>query len=1010
MKKNHLLTLVLSGASLLLSATENTSTIFYNGFDTAADFARFTMVDDIPASSDVSLAWEYDATTQSAKINLYDTGFWVFLITPSLQLQTGTTYSVSVKAQLEAAYGEQSLSIYIGTANTLQEIRKKRIINTPVTNTGTWQNIETEFTVTEDGTYYIGILDASMDYNCIMFIDDVTIKAKHLLSAPDAVTELTATAGENGSKKASISFRAPEIDMEGNDINYLEKIELYRAADLIETFENPTPSNTCNYTDLNATEGINTYNVYAYNESGKGRVATTSVFVGIDSPATPANVTATDKGESITISWDAPTVGKNGGYIDPSQLTYNITDLTTGKHIENIQTTSYSYSPTLSTRQELFQFEVVATNPTGTGDAANSNTVMFGEPYTVPFQESFAGTKNTAGPWGVQIINQGGDNPPLWIIREQGLNPLTAPQDHDYGVISFRPMSSKDKGFLYSGKISLENTTEPVLQFYIYNNNRDNNVLKVLISLDGGSFSEVKNINILELGKTGWNKVMVPLSNYLSAGYIQVGFEAWAQSTYLGCIHIDNIRIKDLLEYDLVATGVIAPKGIKAGCKDKIKVEIFNDGENTATGYSVALYRDGKLEKTQEGTTLAADEETELAFDIVPDPRYSEETSFYAIIVYNADQNQDNNTTPSVSLKITPSPYPTATNLNATVKGDKAELNWTAPVIGSSIPTTEDFESYHSFITAEIGEWTLVDNDGLATTIPSDTYGKSCRFDNAGNPMAYIVFNPEEAGLQTTDALGQPSSWAPHSGESVLAAFSSGTDMTDDWFISPLLAQNANTLSFFARKISELYGTETLEILYSTTGNNISDFSSLLEINLEGRWNEYRYNLPASTKHFAIRHKSFDSLAALIDDITFYPSYLDFDNMTLTGYNIYRDDVKINTITAENTSFTDTPETTGVYTYAVTAVYDKGESAYSNLANADFSNGAATLLTERKVKVYSVGGAILIENAEGFQVQVFGVDGKILFENKKFDGKRIYTAPGIYLAKVGNKSYKVVVQ
>ena len=51
---------------------------------------------------------------------------------------------------------------------------------------------------------------------------------------------------------------------------------------------------------------------------------------------------------------------------------------------------------------------------------------------------------------------------------------------------------------------------------------------------------------------------------------------------------------------------------------------------------------------------------------------------------------------------------------------------------------------------------------------------------------------------------------------------------------------------------------------------------------------------------------------------------------TFQGYNIYRDDVKVNTTPVTDNTFVDEPSANGIYKYNVTAVYAEGESCISN--------------------------------------------------------------------------------
>lgn len=50
----------------------------------------------------------------------------------------------------------------------------------------------------------------------------------------------------------------------------------------------------------------------------------------------------------------------------------------------------------------------------------------------------------------------------------------------------------------------------------------------------------------------------------------------------------------------------------------------------------------------------------------------------------------------------------------------------------------DDFESYDDFLISDVGDWTLIDMDQLAT------YGmENIEWPNNYDPMAFMVFNPE---------------------------------------------------------------------------------------------------------------------------------------------------------------------------------------------------------------------------------------------------------------------------
>ena len=48
------------------------------------------------------------------------------------------------------------------------------------------------------------------------------------------------------------------------------------------------------------------------------------LFVGNDLPGIPQNIVLREQDGKALLTWDAPTTGQNGGYIDPTKLTYHI--------------------------------------------------------------------------------------------------------------------------------------------------------------------------------------------------------------------------------------------------------------------------------------------------------------------------------------------------------------------------------------------------------------------------------------------------------------------------------------------------------------------------------------------------------------------------------------------------------------------------------------------------------------------------------------------------------------
>lgn len=204
---------------------------------------------------------------------------------------------------------------------------------------------------------------------------------------------------------------------------------------------------------------------------------------------------------------------------------------------------------------------------------------------------------------------------------------------------------------------------------------------------------------------------------------------------------------------------------------------------------------------------------------------------------------------------------------------------------------TDNFESYDAFTVDPAGTWTYYDGDGGTTynynavTVPNLPYVGSC-----------IVMNPSQTDPDITD------SQSAHGGSQFLAIYNAvpstitSGSTTNDWVISPEIPfTNGGDLSFWARELTDQYGSEVMRILYSTTDNNPSSFMEIQTVNVSSTtWQQYSYSIPAGAKFVAFNCTSNDIFALFIDDITISfstpdpiivtnPSALDFGEINLPG-------------------------------------------------------------------------------------------------------------------------------
>ena len=217
------------------------------------------------------------------------------------------------------------------------------------------------------------------------------------------------------------------------------------------------------------------------------------------------------------------------------------------------------------------------------------------------------------------------------------------------------------------------------------------------------------------------------------------------------------------------------------------------------------------------------------------------------------------------------------TGLDVTVNGSSATITWDTQVI-TPVTISDDFEGHTAFTINSPGTvgWTYIDGDG-STTGAISGYNS---WNNANSEMAYIVFDPSQVTSQSGSG-NLSSSITAHSGSQFLASFyitSQNTNLqNDDWIVSPELNFAEDfTFSFYCRgghKSNNNSYTETYEVYYSTTTNDKSAFTNLIEsATVTGgnniQWTYKTYTVPSSAKYVAIKYASTDKYYFCIDDIT----------------------------------------------------------------------------------------------------------------------------------------------
>lgn len=149
-----------------------------------------------------------------------------------------------------------------------------------------------------------------------MFI--VTTDSDYNPECPGAA-EVISNSFAEGSLTGNVTFRLPSTRVDGTDIASDISWEATLDGTVISSGSGAAGSEvTIELTEL--AEGMH---YIALTPSVNGRTGESGyfeIFAGFDTPATPQNVSLT----STSVNWDAVTLGANGGYINASEVTYNV--------------------------------------------------------------------------------------------------------------------------------------------------------------------------------------------------------------------------------------------------------------------------------------------------------------------------------------------------------------------------------------------------------------------------------------------------------------------------------------------------------------------------------------------------------------------------------------------------------------------------------------------------------------------------------------------------------------
>lgn len=963
---------------------------YTNTFSASSDLDGWTIIN---ANDDGSwLTWRWNSFSYKMNSSANGAGCDDWFISPAFNLKADSLYILSYQYGMGYDNETASLRTTLGNGATA-EAQTITLDDMDKMHTGSARLKRIFYRPTAAGLYNFGLYNYGVGSSYIE-IDSVVFKAVAPVSAPGKVRSVQFTPDANGALGATISFTLPATDIDGNGLSSLSKVTIYDAEGNELACKTGVAPGAAVSMAVKAVKGFNTYSIVAANDKGGGWPVDVTRYVGLDVPTMATNLKARwgeDK-NIVVLSWDNATQGQNGGYVDAANFTYNLYkyDSMTASYTKLGETTGESEIEVqmmdLPDAQDQYIFGLTVSNEEGESGYARAGIIL-GNPYTLPYTEAFTGEGVTHAPY---VLDKGINNQ-TWNIDGGYYNTKIQPVNNDGAqLLMYNKALGEASGLFVSPIIDFTSTQKPMFHVWAHHSGAipETAYLGVKATIDGSNdYIEVAPKQTVD-GNNGWQEHIFDLSA-LNGKKAQIALEAYVPNPSVR-VFADNWTIKEATGNDLAVTGISQPYNPVAGDVANVKVTVVNKGATTAQGYSVLFnVNDATIAEEEASEPLAPGAAKTYTFTL-PLTAAAKNVMYNAQVMYD-DDNADNNLSSDVEVDARQLDLAAPTNL--TVEGDDL-LSWLAPEVPATRTETLTFEDVPVFTTDNINGWTTYDGDGNLSLTFVQYYDNYWPY--AYQPMAWMTWSAKEAGCP--DAA----MWTPYQGDNCLIHFGNfgadadgriDNDPDNDWFISPEIA-GGSELSFMTLSNET---TSSVEILTSSTDNKPESFTNkvaTVTYSAAASWQEVKVTLPADAKYVAIR-TVLDGFGIMIDDITYTTTVAP----VLKGYNVYRDNQVEGFVTDANAT------ATARASYAVSAVYDMGESTLSNMVVTAIAGINAV-----NANVSSGNGMITVTGAQGAKVCVYTASGQLVAGGTAGATERYSVSKGVYIVDINNKPYKLIVR
>ena len=969
---------------------------------TAGEFDILTRLD----ANGSGIDWEYNSGADNGKGALMcrtkndkASDAWIFF--PKVAITDASViYNVSAQVRAYLEQFPEDFDICIGKEATPQSMTV--VASCDNYNSYLYNEVKGEYIAPAPGEYIIGIHRRSGADAHTLSVHSIGIaESGKSTMAPAEATDLEAKADPTGVAAATISFNMPAVSISGVALDSNEELTAtVSSGNGGSATVSGKPGERVSVR-VAGPEGFSTFTVVVASPTyGNGNPATVTAYCGFDKPLAP---TVSCKGSidnmSLTVTWEDQTIGEHGGAVNTATLAHNIyvpadssgeywtlvAELPAGE-------TSYLYSVENYALQDIAYIGVVAINDKGSSSLGLTYDVL-GTPYPLPMGDDFNTGRYlytpliTPTPTDEYCPDWFFDDPGLLIpsLAGQKLNALfcanTVESDYKHALLTLPKFTTVGAPAV---KLSLDlysASTTPEITILADTYSEKNIVISTIDAKSGNDW----HLYELNLPEKLLGQQWVAIS-------IRANFGNGSEAIILKDYEIHSVFEKEL------QTELQMPSEMIVGDTYEAIAFVTNRAETDATiPEIVCTIGDKKLEPRTipDTSTIKAGETLQYVYSITPvTEMIGTATATFKLENYT-DQMPENNVA-EVDVNIIKGNKPIVTDLKGELTPEGvATLVWTEPEL--KLTGNDDVEEYESFdYSQNIGGWLNIDRDG------KDVYG-------LGNGVSFPgQFEPKAFQVMDTDKMPSGVAISAYSGSKYFLAITPEQGAADDWLISPEV-KGGSKVSFRLNILSEEYGAESVDIMYSTTGRNHEDFT-LLKTFSQARiaWNPLEVTLPADARYFAFHYRCDDIFGICLDDI-FYSPVTDHQ---IAGYNVYRNGDLI-TERHDKTVYEIKDSKSGDKFNVAAVTEINGQYTVHPMSNTYVYDGSAVNTIINTSSVTGHNGYLTINGHAGKSASIYTTDGlRAAYVENMDDSQNIALAAGIYLVKISDNiaPVKVIVK